>query len=288
MLAAHGTRVVLGIRDVLDDPLVTRQEWLADRTRDALARWYHQIWVYGDRRLHDPLALLPIPRHIAKNVIYTGYLAHGRGSSGCRPAKRPYVLAAFGGGADGFTVADAFVRSELPHGYDGILLAGPQMPPEQVRDREPGREDPHDERAEDEDGRGLGRSAAQRAGMRVIASVDDAAGLVAGAAALVGMGGYNTVCEAIAARTPMLVIPRVVPRREQLVRASVMSEAGLIDMLLPESLSPEAISAWLRMSTLRADRPTPASVDLDGLRRIPGLVEGLVASRRKDIAHVRL
>ena len=268
MLAAHGTRVVLGIRDVLDDPLVTRQEWLADRTRDALARWYHQVWVYGDRRLHDPLAHLPIPRHIAKNVIYTGYLAHGRGSSGCRPAKRPYVLAAFGGGADGFTVADAFVRSELPHGYDGILLAGPQMPPEQVRDLE--------------------RIAAQRTDMRVVASVDDAAGLVAGAAALVGMGGYNTVCEAIAARTPMLVIPRVVPRREQLVRASVMSEAGLIDMLLPESLSPEAISAWLRMSTLRADRPTPASVDLDGLRRIPGLVEGLVASRRKDVAHAHL
>lgn len=265
-LVRGGTRIVLGIRDVLDDPGASLSEWRANRTSAALRRWYDEVWVYGDRRLHDPLAHLPVPRRIAKNIIYTGYLAHGRARAGRRAESRPYVLASFGGGADGYTIAEAFVRSELPTGHSGILLAGPQMPAGDLREIE--------------------TIAADRDDMQVLASVDDASELVSGAAAVVGMGGYNTVCEAIAARTPMLVVPRVTPRREQLVRAAAMAEAGLVDMLLPENLSPQAIGSWLRGATRTRSASPPECVDLDGLRHIPALMENLLAPRRKETRNV--
>ena len=58
--------------------------------------------------------------------------------------------------------------------------------------------------------------------------------LIAGARAVVGMGGYNTFCEILSFDKPALIVPRITPREEQLIRARRAAELGLIDMLLPE------------------------------------------------------
>ncbi len=58
--------------------------------------------------------------------------------------------------------------------------------------------------------------------------------LIAGAKAVVAMGGYNTYCEILSFDKPALIVPRVAPREEQLIRAQRASELGLIEMLLPE------------------------------------------------------
>ena len=43
--------------------------------------------------------------------------------------------------------------------------------------------------------------------------------LIAGAKAVVAMGGYNTYCEILSFDKPALIVPRVKPREEQLIRA---------------------------------------------------------------------
>ena len=43
--------------------------------------------------------------------------------------------------------------------------------------------------------------------------------LIAGAKAVVAMGGYNTYCEILSFDKPALIVPRVEPRQEQLIRA---------------------------------------------------------------------
>ncbi|TIM79862.1 MAG: hypothetical protein E5Y59_27030, partial [Mesorhizobium sp.] len=48
------------------------------------------------------------------------------------------------------------------------------------------------------------------------------------------MGGYNTYCEILSFDKPALIVPRVKPREEQLIRARRAAELGLIEMLLPE------------------------------------------------------
>ncbi|MBP0662006.1 hypothetical protein J8J07_24120, partial [Mycobacterium tuberculosis] len=58
--------------------------------------------------------------------------------------------------------------------------------------------------------------------------------LIAGAKAVVAMGGYNTYCEILSFDKPALIVPRIQPREEQLIRAQRASELGLVDMLLPE------------------------------------------------------
>ena len=58
--------------------------------------------------------------------------------------------------------------------------------------------------------------------------------LIAGAKAVVAIGGYNTYCEILSFDKPALIVPRVAPRQEQLIRAKRAAELGLIEMLLAE------------------------------------------------------
>ncbi|MGO1317491.1 MAG: glycosyltransferase family protein, partial [Cellulomonadaceae bacterium] len=66
----QGTRVVLGVRDVLDDPDTTRAEWRRDRGDEALDRFYDEVWTYGDPQVHDVAAELGL----RVPVQATGYL----------------------------------------------------------------------------------------------------------------------------------------------------------------------------------------------------------------------
>src|SRR4051794_14529906 len=42
------TRVVLGLRDILDEPARALADWRRDGSVAALAAWYDEVWVYGD------------------------------------------------------------------------------------------------------------------------------------------------------------------------------------------------------------------------------------------------
>jgi predicted glycosyltransferase len=98
---------------------------------------------------------------------------------------------------------------------------------------------------------------------------------VAGAAAVVSMGGYNSVCELLSAGRPTLVVPRTTPRREQLVRAEGLAPHTALDHVLPEHATPAVLAAWLDRAVRRA--ATPHDLDLDGLGRLARLVDDLLA-----------
>lgn len=259
-----GTRVVLGLRDVLDDACTAAREWREADSARAISAWYDEVWVYGDRSVHDPLAGLELPA--GTPVRYTGYLAHGRPPARLRTrVGGPFVLAMVGAGQDGADVARAFARSRMPDGHRGLVVTGPHMPEPEVRE--------------------LRAIAAARDDLRVVRSAPDAAGLIARAAAVVGMGGYNTVCEALTARVPFLVVPRVAPRREQLVRAEALVRRGALDLMTPDRLTPEALGEWIAEAVRRGERPAPA-IDLDGLRRLTRIFADLVGASLQEERHV--
>src|SRR5262249_59931396 len=56
-----GTRCVLGLRDVLDDPATVRREWSETANYQAVRDHYHAVWVYGDPAGSAPLAGYAFP-----------------------------------------------------------------------------------------------------------------------------------------------------------------------------------------------------------------------------------
>ena len=59
------------------------------------------------------------------------------------------------------------------------------------------------------------------------------------------MAGYCTASEILASGKPSLMVPRAVPREEQLNRARRLAEAGRIDLLVPEELTAASMRAAL-------------------------------------------
>ncbi|MFC7879469.1 glycosyltransferase family protein [Isoptericola sp. NPDC057391] len=256
--AEGGTACVLGLRDVLDTPEVAVREWREQRSTSVIERFFDEVWVYGDARVYDPLTEYALPEHVAAKAVFTGYLGRGRAST-TEPSidSGPYVLCLVGGGQDGAALAEAFAAAPLPAGHRGVLVTGPYLP-EATRDR-------------------LHAGAAGRDDLEVHAFVRDVVPLVEGAAAVVTMGGYNSVCELLASGRPGLVVPRTHPRAEQLVRACRLADLGLLDVLVG-AITPERVGAWLaRTAADVAPRRPEIDVDLDGLARVPELVAGLVA-----------
>jgi predicted glycosyltransferase len=86
------------------------------------------------------------------------------------------------------------------------------------------------------------------------------------------MGGYNSVCEVLSAGKRALIVPRVQPRTEQLIRAQRLEALGLAEMLHPGLVTPESLGDWLA-SDVAEPIPIRDRMDFQGLDRLPRLVE---------------
>ncbi|MEA2246419.1 MAG: hypothetical protein QOH46_948 [Solirubrobacteraceae bacterium] len=265
LLTAMGTKLVLGLREVLDEPSRVHAEWERSGAMAVLRRHYDAIWVYGDRAVFDPVVEYDIPADVAELVRYSGYIDRLAGDRTVeRAAMRRRELnlpdghlsvCLVGGGEDGFRLADAFARCRLPESSTGLIVMGPLMPePEQAA---------------------LAAIAAQRDDLRVIPFLPDADTLIWQADEVIAMGGYNTSCEILACGQRALIVPRVTPRREQLIRAERLSALGAVDLLHPSSLSAEALSGWLAAGPRRPDT-LPHPIDMGGLRRLPALLDDVL------------
>ncbi len=279
--AKRRTRLVLGLRDVLDDPLTLQSQWARAQNQDAIRLYYDAIWVYGDPAVYDAVREYAFAPEVAAKVRYTGYLDQrarlsvaGLGKDAVAAPGLPpgrLALCLVGGGQDGREIAEAFVEADLPPDTNGIVVTGPCMPAE-VRRR-------------------LCRAAAQRPRRRVVRFMREPTRLLRHADHVIAMGGYNTVCEILSFGKPALIVPRVKPRCEQLIRAERLRARGLVEVLHPADLNPAALSAWLARVPA-AVVPARGRIDLNGLDRIPRLLRELlddgprVPPRRRSHAEV--
>src|SRR5262249_56861227 len=74
LLKDRGTPLVLGLRDVMDEPSQLAPEWERKNVLPALRELYDDIWVYGLPQICDPLAGIDLPRSVRQKMTYTGYL----------------------------------------------------------------------------------------------------------------------------------------------------------------------------------------------------------------------
>ncbi len=264
------TKCVLGLRDVLDDPETVRRQWRGRQSNATLRRYYDAIWVYGDRDVYDLTREYDLAPDIADRVRFTGYLDPrmrlirarpdgDRHDDLAMPAGHRLALCLVGGGEDGGDLALAFARAPMPAKTTGLVVLGPYMP-------EPVRE-------------AVRAEASRRTDLRVIDALDEPTVLMARADRVVMMGGYNTTCEALTFGCQALVVPRVQPRTEQLIRARRLADRGLVDVLHPDALTPHAIGAWLAGPV--APRRAFPPVDMNGLKRLPDFVRDVLAAPQR-------
>ncbi len=272
MLRKFGTKIVFGMRDILDSVERVGKEWKRQDNAAYIQEHYDQVWIYGSPEVYDPIAEYQLGE-IGDQVRYTGYIDQRVRLDYASPitdvtdeqreACRDGILCTVGGGEDGRDLALAFAQAELPHGMKGLLVAGPLMLP---RDRM------HVEAL-----------VKQRSDMHFLGSVREADLLTQTAARVICMGGYNSTLSVVSFEKSALIVPRVSPRLEQHMRASRFAELGLVDFLHPTELTSDRISAWLENSESNA-KPRREQLNLNGLRNITQYVSDLMTARRQPMA----
>jgi len=76
---------------------------------------------------------------------------------------------------------------------------------------------------------------------------------MAAADAILSMGGYNSVCEALAVARPLVIVPRATHKIEQQIRAETLAAQGLARWVHPKELNGETLADALEWA-LRSDR----------------------------------
>src|SRR5207247_5827093 len=238
-----GTKFVFGLRDIMDDVGRIQGQWRELGVYDALEHLYDGIAVYGSPALYDVADAYDIPAAVQPKLHYCGYVVRDppaldrdalRQQLGLPPSG-PLIVATVGSGSDGYPVLEAAqaaverLGAKVPE-LRAVMVTGPFMPAEQQAVLQ----------------------ARATATCRVVSQADNFA-LMAAADAVVSMGGYNSVCEALAVARPLVIVPRATHKIEQQIRAETLAARGLARWVHPRDLTGKVLAASLEWA-LRCDR----------------------------------
>ncbi|MBB3914729.1 MULTISPECIES: glycosyltransferase family protein [Rhizobium] len=272
-LKARGTVLVLGLREIMDAPHLLEAEWKKNGIMQKIDQYYDSVWVYGPPDFYDPLVGLDVPASLRRKMDFVGFLQRSvsKGKTSINARKDNYLLVTTGGGGDGsdlvHDVMNAY-EADPTLTQKALVVLGPYMPAA--------------ERAK------LVQKGEAISYIEVIEFDNHMEELIDGATGVVAMGGYNTYCEILSFDKPALIVPRVKPREEQLLRAQRASELGLVDMLLPEqSVDPTIMAEALkRLPSRLPPSKSGSNMHLEGLDHISQTVGRWIDGRGSHLSLV--
>lgn len=263
--ACPNTKLIVGLRDIMDESATVKASWEREGVYELFDDIYDQILVYGNRNFYDVVEEYGLSPKAAAKTRFVGYLGREpgarkpeevRASLGMQTDKLVVVTA--GGGGDGRALYQAMLRDLEIAGssdFDCLIVGGPLLSAT--------------ERTE------VRTHLGSRGNVHFLDFTDDMISYVAAADAVISMGGYNTVCEILSTRRPAIIVPRVQPRQEQLIRATVLSDRGLTGMLHPKDLEPERLLASTKTTLADSGSGRPL-FPMDGLGNVVTEINSLM------------
>lgn len=273
--ALHSThkppRMVLLLRDILDAPAATIEQWERGGYHQVIDDLYDRVLIVGSEQVFDAVREYRFPEATARKVEYCGYIGRALPARSCEQTRtelrvngEPLVLVTAGGGADGYALMSNYLRGSVRRrgtGFASLLVVGPEL---SFRGRTK-----------------LSAFAARGSSVTVKEFSDDLMAYMDAADVVVSMGGYNTICELLSLKKRAIIVPRAVPVQEQCIRAERLHALGLARAIHPSALSPRTLMEAVREELGRNGSPYPAlqGFSLDGLPRIAQSIDGLLADR---------
>ena len=270
------TKRVLLLRDIIDSPEATIDQWRQYGYYDQAELLYDQLWVVGSPEIFDLRQEYDFSWRLAQKVRYCGYIrrqpgltprAEMRQTIGIQP-DQPLVLVTPGGGGDGYHLVDNYLSglTSLPPNLrpKSLIISGPEMPYHQRRQ--------------------LVERADALPEVHIQEFTDDLMSYMGAADLVVSMGGYNTVGEILTLRKSAIVVPRIKPVEEQWIRAKRMAALGLFEAIHPDTLTPQGLMNAVRGKLQQPDNVIPLSsrLDMNALPKIANLVSSLMTSLHKQ------
>ncbi|MEE2857021.1 MAG: glycosyltransferase [Planctomycetota bacterium] len=265
-LKAQGTRLAIGLRDIIDEGPLVKNSWIKDGCSQLIEHLYDHIWVYGNQKVFDLGKLYGLSTSACERIEYLGYLRRSVHTSGSTeptgtafktPSSLKRIVCVSGGGEDGFPIGSTFLETlELyPHKLEGTLITGPFL--------------------SRTDSQALASRFGSVSNLQVLRFTTHLEQHLNSADLVVTMGGYNAMMEAISTRKPTVVIPRVFPRKEQWLRASLFASMGLVRCLHPDDLTTASLFKEINDALSSPPPPTPEEqgLSMDGVGNFLSRIE---------------
>jgi predicted glycosyltransferase len=258
-------QLVLGLRDIIDEPAKVIADWEAEGVHKFLDLTYDRIFVYGTPEVFDLVGSYSFGQLARAKTSYTGFITNPTGGPTnieTRIDRRHLTKEVFltlGGGEDGGEIVATYLSmlSQYRSRVDirTTIVTGPLFP------------DP---------ARSILEAEARALGVEFTDFIPDLAGHLKRADLVVSMGGYNTVAEILATARKALIIPRTYPRKEQLIRAQRLSDMGLVSFIPPDQLTPAVLFDTISSLLSREDDPLAEAretrlLPLDGAAKVASL-----------------
>lgn len=226
-------KAALILRDILDTPESTMNIWNSHDYFKVIDSYYDQVLVLGEAELFDPRSEYQFPKSVAEKVKFCGYTRRESGNRSREEIRKklqleenqPLILVTLGGGEDAFDTMTKYLEgapilSKNRH-LHSLIIYGPEM-------KEAHR-------------RALLQASSQQASVTMMEFTNDLMSYLNAADVVISMGGYNTICEILSLQKKAIVIPRVKPVQEQLMRAERMSKRGFFKFIHPAELTAEGL-----------------------------------------------
>ncbi|HEU4350884.1 MAG TPA: glycosyltransferase [Burkholderiales bacterium] len=238
--------VVCSVRDILQPKPSREEEALA-----CFERYFHRLLVHGDPRVAPFASSFSRTQRLEGRFFYTGYVAQEMAERGNAGADE--VLVSAGGGAVGRKLVETAIRARPLSALRNItwrILAGVN-----AKEIETLRFD----------------------GVIVERARSDFTQRLQNCVVSVSQAGYNTVVETLQAGARAVLVPFASSgESEQTLRASLLAQRGLVNMLEEDALSPAALAAAIDRAAA-APRPAAGAIDLGGARRSAALLREWLA-----------
>ncbi len=230
------TKFVLLLRDILDTPEKTIAEWQREDYYRQVESFYDRILVVGMPEIFDLVREYQFGEIIAEKLRYCGYIRKDSGLKNRRTIRQELgigkdeklILVTPGGGEDGYCLINNYLQglaqqkdNFIEQNIHTLIFCGAEMPLNQQQQ--------------------IYQQAKELPGVIVKEFTNDMMSYVNTANLVVSMCGYNTITEVLQKGKKAIVVPRIKPGREQLIRAQSMANAGLIEMIHPEELNPDLL-----------------------------------------------
>ncbi|HEY7140408.1 MAG TPA: glycosyltransferase [Methylomirabilota bacterium] len=263
---AAAPRVAVSLRDVLVSK--PNQAWFELAAVAVARQWTDRVLVHGSPDAIPLDRTVALAGRLGDRLVYTGYL----GPDALTATGPPHGEVVISGG--GGQVAGPLFRAALAawplttraRTRPWRLVTGPYLP-EAVRS-ELGQQ-----------ARGLPAGAGHPA-VVVEAYRPDLGSHLGGAALSVSQAGYNTVLELIAHRVRAVVVPYEGSGDEQPLRAGLLAERGLLEIVREAELTPARLAAAMDAALERPGFPAPVRLDLGGAARSVEILRELAAGVR--------
>lgn len=264
------TQIVVNLRDILDEGQRVCAKWRQHGIFEFLENCVDRILIYGSHDVYDAVSEYEFPSGMRDKTVYCGYIARGHDKRAAELIRerfctsgRKLVVVTVGGGSDGASLIEQYLqaasqRADFSEISSVILLGSDLCRDDLARIRKRHRSSHN---------------------TVLLDFVESATSYIAAADLVVSMAGYNTLSEIAYLRKSAIVVPRVRPAAEQLVRARRFAELGIVRMLHPDEARPQLLAESVNLA-LHHSLPHAANrIDFGGSEAFVREVDSLLDAR---------